>query len=80
MIGTFRGYTPGNATYTLITVNPDGFVSIVAENGSGSARGYYNNGRVYFEWGEYRFRRQGNGFRAENQSNPNDRVFYQRVN
>jgi hypothetical protein len=79
MIGTFRGYTPSNDTYTQITVGADGYISIAAENGSGYARGYYSNGRVMFEWGEYRFRREGNGFRAVNQSNNNDRVYYQRV-
>jgi hypothetical protein len=79
MVGSFRGYTPSNDTYTVITVSPNGRISIAAENGSGYAQGYYSRGVVSFEWGQYTFRREGNGFRAVNQSNSNDRVYYQRI-
>jgi hypothetical protein len=79
MVGTFRGYTPGNNTYTQIVIYPDGNINIAAENGTGASRGYYQNERVYFQWGEYRFKREGNGFRAINLDNSNDRVYYQRV-
>jgi hypothetical protein len=80
MVGSFRGYTPSNDTYTIITVGADGYINIAAENGTGYARGYYRGGRVSFEWGQYRFQREGNGFRAINLGNSNDRVYYQRVN
>ncbi|HLM01126.1 MAG TPA: hypothetical protein VK400_08705 [Pyrinomonadaceae bacterium] len=79
MIGSFRGYTPSNDTYTVITVGADGYITIAAENGEGYARGYYNRGTVSFEWGQYTFRREGNGFRAVNRNNSNDRVYYQRI-
>lgn len=79
MIGTFRGYTPSNDTYTQITVGADGRITIAAENGTGYAQGYYNRGVVNFEWGTYTFRREGNGFRAVNRGNSSDRVYYQRV-
>jgi len=78
LIGTFRGYTPGNSTYTQITVSGNGIVSIAAENGSGAATGNYNNGLVTFPWGTYRFKREGTGFRAINTSNSSDRVLYRR--
>lgn len=80
MVGTFRGYTPSNDTYTQITVSADGYITIAAENGSGYSQGYYRDGTVFFQWGQYTFRREGNGFRAVNQGNSNDRVYYQKVN
>ena len=79
MVGSFRGYTPSNDTYTVITIGADGYITIAAENGDGYARGYYSGGRVNFDWGQYRFQREGNGFRAVNLGNSNDRVYYQRI-
>ena len=79
MVGSFRGYTPSNDTYTIITVSPNGAISIAAENGTAYSQGYYSGGRVNFEWGQYTFRREGNGFRAINRSNNYDRVYYERV-
>jgi hypothetical protein len=79
MIGTFRGFTPGNNTYTQITVDRNGNITIAAENGDGVSNGYYSGGRVYFEWGQYNFRRERNGFRALHTSNSADRVFYERI-
>ncbi len=78
MIGTFRGYTSGNNTYTQITVTQNGYVTIAAENGSGNANGTYSNGLVSFPWGTYKFKKEGNGFRAINTSNSSDRVLYRR--
>jgi hypothetical protein len=79
MVGTFRGFTPGNNTYTQITVDSDGNISIAAENGTGFAHGYYDGRMVNFDWGQYHFRREGNGFRAINSANSDDRVYYQRI-
>lgn len=79
MVGSFRGYTPSNDTYTVITVQPNGAITIAAENGTGYAQGFYERGRISFEWGQYRFQREGNGFRAINMGNSNDRVYYQRI-
>ena len=79
MIGTFRGFTPGNDTYTQITVDRNGSITIAAENGDGVSSGYFNQGRVYFEWGQYNFKRERNGFRAVNTANSSDRVYYERI-
>ncbi|MBP6003869.1 MAG: DUF3011 domain-containing protein [Pyrinomonadaceae bacterium] len=77
-IGTFRGYTPANQTWTDITIYSDGSIRIQGQNGDKS-NGYYRDGAATFGWGTFRLKREGNGFTAVDPNNRAASVFYSRI-
>lgn len=77
-IGTFRGYTPGNQTWTDITIHSDGSIRIQGQNGD-KGNGYYRDGAATFGWGTFRLKRENNGFTAIDPNNRSSSVFYSRV-
>lgn len=79
LVGTFRGYTPSNRTYTDMTIYADGRIWIKAVNGSAASSGSYSNGFLNFPWGAYQVNRGRNGFNAMSTSNRSDNVFYERI-
>ncbi len=77
-IGTFRGYTPGNQTWTDITIYSDGSIRIKGQNGD-SGNGYFRNGAAAFPWGTFRLKQSGNGFIAVDPNSRSQSVFYGRI-
>lgn len=77
-IGTFRGFTPSNNTFTDITIHADGSIRISNFKGD-QANGYFQDGAAIFPWGRFRLRKEGNGFTAVDPNNRSASILYQRI-
>jgi hypothetical protein len=77
-VGTFRGWTEANVSWTDMIIHSDGSIRLRAQNGD-TGNGYFRNGAAVFPWGSFRLRRDGNGFTAVDPNNRNASVYYSRV-